>query len=110
MRQAGYLAAAGTYALDNHVERLREDHDRARKLGDALREASYVSEVLPVQTNIVIFDLDARFSSDQFLDHLRQKGVLASDLDERRIRIVFHLDITAAEFDRVLDAIGSFGR
>jgi threonine aldolase len=109
MRQAGYLAAAGTYALDNHVKRLREDHDKARELGDALRGLSYVSEVLPVQTNIVIFDLDDRFDSDQFLDHLRQQGVLATNLNERRIRIVFHLDITTAQLARVLDAIGSFG-
>jgi len=109
MRQAGYLAAAGTYALDNHVERLREDHDKARELGDALRGLDYVSDILPVQTNIVIFDLDDSFSSDQFLDHLHQHGVLAASLDERRIRIVFHLDITAAQFDKVLAAIGSFG-
>jgi len=108
MRQAGYLAAAGTYALDNHIERLREDHDKARRLGDALHGMNYVSEVLPVQTNIVIFDLDDRFSSDQFLDHLHEHGVLASDLNERRIRIVFHLDITAAQFDKVLAAIESF--
>ena len=108
MRQAGYLAAAGTYALDNHIERLREDHDKARRLGDALHGMNYVSEVLPVQTNIVIFDLDDRLGSDQFLDHLHEHGVLASDLNERRIRIVFHLDITAAQFDKVLAAIESF--
>ena len=110
MRQAGYLAAAGTYALDNHVERLREDHDKARELGDALRGLNYVSEVLPVDTNIVIFDLDDRFDSDQFLDHLHQQGVLAMNLDERTIRIVFHLDITDAQFDTVMGAIGSFGQ
>ena len=110
MRQAGYLAAAGTYALDNHVERLREDHDKARKLGDALRGLNYVSEVLPVETNIVIFDLDDRFGSDQFLDHLHQQGVLAMSLKERTIRFVLHLDITDAQFDRVLGAIGSFGQ
>jgi len=110
MRQAGYLAAAGTYALDNHVERLREDHDRARKLGDALHGLNYVSEVLPVETNIVIFDLDDRFDSDQFLDHLHQQGVLAMSLDEKTVRCVFHLDITDAQFDTVLGAIGSFGQ
>jgi len=109
MRQAGYLAAAGTYALDHNVERLREDHDKARDLGDALRGLSYVSDVLPVQTNIVIFDLDDGIDSEQFLDHLHQHGVLATSLSERRIRIVFHLDITATQFDEVLDAVGSFG-
>jgi threonine aldolase len=108
MRQAGYLAAAGTYALNNNVERLRDDHDKARKLSDALRGLSYVSEVLPVETNIVIFDLDDRIDSEQFLDHLRQQGVLAMNLSEKRIRIVFHLDITATQFDEVLTAVGSF--
>ena len=108
MRQAGYLAAAGTYALDNHVERLRDDHDKARKLGDVLRELDYVSEVLPVQTNIVIFDLDDRFGSDQFLDHLRQQGILAGSIKERTMRFVLHLDITNTQFDRVLEAVESF--
>lgn len=110
MRQAGYLAAAGTYALDNHVARLREDHDKARELGDALRGLNYVRAALPVETNIVIFELDERYDSDQFLDHLHQQGVLAASIRERTIRFVFHLDITDAQFDRVLDAISSFGR
>ena len=109
MRQAGYLAAAGMYALDNNVERLCEDHDKARELGNALRGLDYVSDVLPVQTNIVIFDLDDRFETDGFLDHLRQEGVLASSIKERTIRFVLHLDITDAQFDKVLATVGGFG-
>ena len=110
MRQAGYLAAAGTYALDNNVERLREDHDKARELGDVLRGLDYVSEVLPVQTNIVIFEHNDRLDTDQFLDHLHRQGVLASSIKERTIRFVLHLDITDAQFDKVLDAVRRCGR
>ncbi len=108
MRQVGYLAAAGTYALENHVERLRDDHDKARILGDELRELNYVHEVLPVETNIVIFDLDDRIDSEHFLDHLAQQGVLGMILKENTIRFVLHLDITDAQFDKVLIAIRSF--
>ena len=110
MRQAGYLAAAGTYALEHHVDRLRADHDKARKLGDALRGLNYVREVLPVETNIVIFELDDKIDSDRFLDHLLQQGVLAASIKGRTIRFVFHLDITDAQFDKVSGAIGSFGQ
>ena len=109
MRQAGYLAAAGTYALEHHVDRLREDHDKARKLGDLLRGLNYVREVLPVETNIVIFELDDKIDSDHFLDYLRQQGVLAASIKGRTIRFVFHLDISDAQFDKVSGAIGSFG-
>jgi threonine aldolase len=108
MRQAGFLAAAGTHALVNHVERLREDHDKARILGDELGGLNYVHKVLPVETNIVIFDLDDKVDSDQFLDHLVQQGVLGMSLKGKTIRFVFHLDITAAQFERVLSAIKSF--
>ena len=108
MRQAGFLAAAGTYALDNHVERLRDDHDKAQILGDELSGLNYVHAVLPVETNIVIFDLDDRVNSDHFLDHLRKQSVLGMNLKEKTIRFVSHLDITDAQFDRVLSAIRSF--
>lgn len=108
MRQAGYLAAAGSYALENNVERLREDHDKARKLGDALRGLSYVSEVLPVETNIIIFDLDDEVDSDKFLDYLYQQGIQAQSIKGNTIRFVFHLDISDTQFDKVLSAISSF--
>ena len=109
MRQAGYLAAAGTHALDNHIERLRDDHDKARILGDKLSGLNYVHEVLPVETNIVIFDLDDKFDSNHFLNYLLQHGVHAMSLKGKTIRFVFHLDINDAQFDRVLSAVESFG-
>ena len=108
MRQAGYLAAAGTYALDHHVERLRDDHDKARRLGDELRGLNYVHAVLPVETNIVIFDLEDGYDSDHFLDHLAQQGVLGMSLKGKTIRFVFHLDISDAQFDSVLSAVRNY--
>jgi threonine aldolase len=69
---------------------------------------NYVHAVLPIETNIVIFDLDDKVDSDHFLDHLHQQDVLAMSLKGKTIRFVFHLDITDAQFDKVLSAIRSF--
>ncbi|MFC2113723.1 threonine aldolase family protein [Bacteroidota bacterium] len=92
MRQAGYLAAAGIYALDRHVERLKEDHLRAKILGTALSRLPYVSEVMPVDTNIVIFSLKKGISEDQFLDKIKQNGLLMHAIGKNSIRLVTHLD------------------
>jgi len=108
MRQAGFLAAAGTYALENNIDRLRDDHDKARRLGDELGGLNYVHAVLPVETNIVIFDLEDGYDSDHFLDHLAQQGVLGMNLKGKTMRFVFHLDISDGQFDSVLSAIKSF--
>jgi len=107
MRQAGYLAAAGLYALDHHVDRLRDDHRKARALEAELQKMSYVSEVLPVETNIVIFKLDPAMSTERFLGHLNERGVKALSLGPRMIRIVFHLDVSDAQFDALVGALRS---
>jgi threonine aldolase len=75
MRQAGYLAAAGIYALDNHVDRLTIDHRHAALLADALSEASYVASVLPVQTNIVIFEVAPSYSVEAIVASFAAKGI-----------------------------------
>ena len=94
MRQAGYLAAAGIYALDNRVERLKEDHQKAKKLGDLLAEMPYVKAVKPVHTNIVIFDLIGNLMADDFLKKLSEKGVQAVPFGPQTVRFVTHLDFT----------------
>jgi len=94
MRQAGYLAAAGIFALDNHVEKLKEDHQRARRLGEALASLNYVDEVLPVQSNIVIFRLSDRFTEKTFMDKLAEKEIKAVPFGPQTIRFVTHLDFT----------------
>ena len=94
MRQAGYLAAAGIYALDHHISRLKEDHQRARHLGKLLEKLPFVTEVLPIQTNIVIFKLDEKMPSETFLKTLADSEVLAVPFGKQTIRFVTHLDFT----------------
>ena len=92
MRQAGYLAAAGIYALNHHIERLKDDHQRARHLGKLLVNLSFVTQVLPIQTNIVIFKLDEKMPSETFLKILADNKILAVAFGKQTIRLVTHLD------------------
>lgn len=94
MRQAGYLAAAGLFALENHVERLKDDHTKARQLATALAELPLVHNIRPVQTNILIFDLQAPLTPPLFLEKLARHGILASAFGPQTIRFVLHLDVT----------------
>ena len=107
MRQAGLLAAAGTYALDHHVVRLGEDHALARRLADGLRGIEGLKFELP-HTNILFVDLvgAARERAAQFLPYLREHGVLASGL--YKLRFVTHLDVDAAAVDQAVDVIRYF--
>jgi len=102
MRQAGYLAAAGIYALENNVERLKEDHQRARALGEALNKASFVKEVMPVDTNIVIFLVD---DVDKRITQLKEKGVLGVPFGGNQIRFVTHLNFTEPMLEQTIKII-----
>ena len=105
MRQAGYLAAAGIYALDHNVERLKIDNDRAKDVGAFLSQMSYVSEVLPVMTNIVIFKLTDAYSPAKFIEILKSKGVLAAPMSHDTVRFVFHLDVTEEMMGRLREVL-----
>lgn len=95
MRQSGFLAAAAIYALDNHVERLTEDHIKAKEIGVALSAKSFIKKVEPIETNIVIFEIDESFmSSDQFVNRLKEKNVLIISMGQGKLRMVTHLDYT----------------
>lgn len=94
MRQAGYLAAAGIYALDFHVERLTEDHRRAKFLGEMLSELHWVETVLPVDTNIVIFRVAAPLTAADVVSRIAESGFRAIAFDKQSIRFVTHLDFT----------------
>lgn len=106
MRQAGYLAAACIYALDHHVQRLREDHARARKIAAALRELALVNEVKPVRTNIIIFDLQ-EMPATEFVDILGKHDIRAIAVSEKVVRFVLHLDISDAMVEHVLNTLGT---
>ena len=93
-RQAGFLAAAGIYALDNHIERLKIDHLRARKLGALVQELPEVVEVFPVDTNIVIFRLTDQLLATDYVAQLAEKGIRAVTFGKHLFRFVTHLDLT----------------
>lgn len=101
MRQAGYLAAAGIYALDHNIERLKEDNDRAKHLGKLLNNHPLVDKVLPVESNILIFKLSSQITADQFLAKLNQHDIHALALDSQTIRFVTHLDFPDEMMERV---------
>ncbi len=108
MRQAGFMAAAGHYALDNHLTRLTEDHDKATALERVLRSMSYVVDILPVETNIVIFKLSDHVSTEDFLSYLSEQQVRAASVGKQLIRMVFHLDVSDSQFDRLLGIVRAF--
>ena len=105
MRQAGFLAAAGIYALDHQVERLKEDHRRARVLGQFLVQAPHVAEVLPVATNIVIARLEG-LTPELFLQELSSKGIKGVKFGKDLVRFVTHLDFGDAHLEEFGKRIG----
>jgi threonine aldolase len=98
MRQAGFLAAAGIYALDNHVARLKEDHARARALGKMLENLSFVSEVFPVATNIVIARLEG-ISPEEFMKKLAEQQIKSVKFGPDLVRFVTHLDFNDEQLE-----------
>ena len=102
MRQAGFLAAAGIYALDHHVERLREDHQRAKELGKVMAGLPYVQNVLPVETNIIIFDLSDKMPPEDFVKKLGKENIKAVGFGKQAVRFVTHLDFTDAMLERTI--------
>lgn len=94
MRQAGFIAAAGIYALRNHIDRLEEDHQHAKQLEAALNGLPFVSEVLPVETNIVIFTVADGYTPQSLVAQLKEHGILGYAISANQVRLVTHLDVT----------------
>lgn len=107
MRQAGFLAAAGIYALDNHLERLKIDHVHAATLASTLLSLPFVKKVLPVETNIVIFELQDGLSAPTLVGTMKERGILAYAIAPNRVRLVTHLDITSTMIDKTVTALKS---
>ncbi|GAA4451083.1 GntG family PLP-dependent aldolase [Nibrella saemangeumensis] len=93
-RQAGFLAAAGIYALDHHVNRLRVDHSRARKIGAMLERLPEVEEIYPIDTNIVIFRLNDSILAADYVKQLEQKNIRSVTFGKHLVRFVTHLEFT----------------
>ncbi|MDB5021206.1 MAG: threonine aldolase [Pedobacter sp.] len=105
MRQVGFLAGAGIYALDNNVERLKIDHQHARALESTLNSLSYVDHVMPVQTNIVIFKVREGLEAINIVRKLTDLGILCNTTNRDTVRFVTHLDITSEMIDQAIDIL-----
>ena len=102
MRQAGYLAAACTYALDHHLDKIKDDHKRAKTLASAIENLSFVSALYTVQTNIIIIALKPDRSPKIFLQQLEKKGLLAIGFGTGLIRMVTHLDFNNDQMEKAI--------
>lgn len=102
MRQAGYLAAAALYALDNNVERLAEDHKKAKEIGRELSKLPIVKTVEPIETNIVIFELNDDVNDSVFVQKLAEKNIKIISMGGSKLRMVTHLDYTNEMHDKLL--------
>ncbi len=96
MRQAGFLAAAGVYALEHHIERLAEDHAHAKEIAATIAKKGFTKFVLPVETNIIIFELNDSISAPELVAKLKEHNILGYAISTNRIRLVLHLDISKA--------------
>jgi len=105
MRQGGFIAAAGIYALKNNIERLTEDHDHAKQIGDAIAKTSMAKSVFPVETNIIIFETVDSTTAVTVVQKLKQKGILGSITAPDRVRLVVHLDITKEMVNKTIEII-----
>ncbi|HMR84791.1 MAG TPA: beta-eliminating lyase-related protein, partial [Niabella sp.] len=102
MRQAGYLAAAGIYALQNNVERLAGDHNHAKMIADALQQHVFISEILPVETNIIIFETKG-IRAKELVEKLKEHHILGYAIASQKVRLVLHLDITKEMVERTIE-------
>ncbi len=105
MRQAGFMAAAGLYALEHQVARLADDHLHAQLITAALLEKDFTGEVLPVETNIIIFEVKGRFTAKELAAELKEKGIFVIAISPTQVRIVVHLDITESMVQQTIDII-----
>ncbi|PSG88043.1 threonine aldolase family protein [Aurantibacter aestuarii] len=107
MRQAGFLAAAGIYALDHQFERLAEDHAKAKALETVLNTLDYIKKVEPVETNIIIFELNGKFTDADFNAKMSAHHIRLSDMGQGKKRIVTHHDYTNAMHEKFCEVLMS---
>lgn len=105
MRQAGFLAAAGIYALDHHIHRLAEDHRRAQQLAETLRSLSWVQSLEPVETNIVIFYSQPDVSVERVIEQLAAADIHIIDMGDSKLRMVTHLDFDDSQLDQTIQQL-----
>ncbi len=107
MRQVGFLAEAAIYALNNNVERLKEDNDKAKFFGKEISNIDGIEiDLESLQTNIVIFS-SSKYSKEEFMNKLKEKGILISSGSYDNLRAVFHLDVKVSDVEKAIEAIKS---
>jgi len=107
MRQAGYLAACGIYALENHIDRLATDHAHAQQIAAALQQQPFTASILPVETNIVIIEIKPPYQPAQIVEKLKSHDIHCIAISPTQIRMVLHLDITPEMVRKVLEVVNS---
>ncbi len=105
MRQAGFLAAAGIYALENNIQRLEQDHLHAKQIAEVLQHKDFIGEILPVETNILIFEVKGKLTAQQFVEKMKEHDVHMFTLSPTHVRIVTHLDISPEMTERTIQII-----
>jgi threonine aldolase len=105
MRQAGYLAAAGIYALENNIDRLADDHLHANMIAEALSKKDFIGDLLPVETNIIIFEVTGRLTPFAFAERMRENDIKVTVISKTQVRIVLHLDVTEDMVSKTIKVI-----
>jgi len=108
MRQVGFIAAAGIYALENNIERLADDHKKAKDIEQVLNTLSFIKKVEPVETNIIIFYVKDHLNADDFISKMKEKNILLAPMGDGKIRIVTHLDFTDNMLEKLLYELKGF--
>lgn len=105
MRQAGYLAAAGIFALQNNIKRLDIDHQHAKKIAEALLKKPFTGKMMPIETNIIIFEVSVSYNARSLAETLRKHNILVIPISSTQVRMVLHLDVTAAMVEETIKVI-----
>ena len=105
MRQAGYLAAAGIFALENNVERLAEDHRHAKEIAEALLKKDFIGKMMPVETNILIFEVIKGYTAKSLAEEFLKHDISVIAISPTQIRIVLHLGISEEMVKKTIGVI-----
>ena len=105
MRQAGFIAAAGIFALEHNIERLAQDHAHAKMIAKVLLEKDFIGTILPVETNIVIFEVKGRYTAPALAAKLKEQGIFVIAISSTQVRVVVHLDISPVQVNQTIEVI-----
>ncbi|MEO8720735.1 MAG: GntG family PLP-dependent aldolase [Ginsengibacter sp.] len=105
MRQAGYMAAAGIYAIENNIDRLALDHRHAKQIEEALLQKEFIGKIMPVETNIIIFEIKNNYTANTLAEAFKKNNILVSAISSTQIRMVLHLDVSEEMVKETIEVI-----